>query len=522
MARPLADTTKWVLDRLDRPVRKPRSRRGVALLLALVTITVLSATVVEFLYQTRVNFALAANERDQLKAYHLARSAVNLSRLLLSFQYALADESRETEDDMGRLIGRAMRRSNFQIYQYIDLLMGPFNSGRIESPIGGINLSDTGVEGFGDFTGEMAVDVVPEDGRINVNVFASAKLDQDALSQMCAMLLDAQHDELFERKDENGVLLDRATVLGRIVDYLDYDEQAVVIGEGCTVTGNAGDEMGPYETFGSKRQIEPPNRAITHVNELRKVAGIDDVFMEAFADQLTVYPVGKPNINVAQAPVFYAILCRNVQLPGQSGTTGLDLCARDPGIALQVLWFSMALDGLRAFFENPMSVLLAYVGSTESKLLPSAKKGQPVAFLSVSQFPNYIKDFQASAPLMAQFIQYSPLYQQLAVLNPAMMIDPLAPQFPAWTVEFDKGGLMKSVSVETPKIYRIYATGQYGTTEATIEAVIDFDKTVRRLPDEKQLEAQESDPERLKELKAAVKDTRAAMPKGRWMYWREY
>lgn len=46
---------------------------------------------------------------------------------------------------MGRLIGRAMRRSNFQMYQYIDLLMGPFNSGKIESPIGGISLDETGV-----------------------------------------------------------------------------------------------------------------------------------------------------------------------------------------------------------------------------------------------------------------------------------------------------------------------------------------------------------------------------------------
>jgi general secretion pathway protein K len=519
--------TRWTLEVTDRPVKTPDARRprGVALLLSLVTIAILSAAVVEFSYQNRVNLALASNERDQLKAYFLARSAVNISKLLLSFQFALSSEARETEDDMGRLIGRAMRRSNFQMYQYIDLLMGPFNSGQIESPIGGISLNETGVEGFGDFTGEMNVKVVPEEGRFDVNSFAKAKLDEDDLSQMCVMLLDSQYDDLFERKDDNGELLDRATILQRIIDHVDANEESVVLGNDCTVRGSSGDEMRPYDgDIGTRRKNRPPNRKVTHLQELYKVPGIGEDFMAAFEDQLTVYPVGKPNVNVAQAPVFYSVLCRHVRVQNQNNDEGtaLDLCARDPSVGMQVFWFALALDGVRAFFENPLSVLLAYVGSTESKLLPSAKKGQPVAFLSVSQFPNYVKDFQNSPPLMAQFVQYSPLYQQMALTNPKMVIDPLNPQFPAWTVDFDKSGLMKSVTVSTPKIYRIYATGQYGTTETTIEAVIDFDKTIRRLPDEDQLEVEATDDERFNELREALKEQRKSMPKGRWLYWREY
>lgn len=518
----LADITKRTLDRLDRPVAAPRNERGVALLLSLITITILTAATVEFAYQNRVNLALASNERDQLKAYFLARSAVNISKLLLSFQFALSDESKATEDDMGRLIGRAMRRSNFQMYQYIDLMMGPFNSGKIESPIGGISLADTGVEGFGDFTGEMDVKVVPEEGRFDINAFAKTPLDEGDLHQMCAMLLDSQYDWIFEQKDADGVLLDRATVLQRIIDYVDPDEQAIVLRDDCTVEGSAGDEVTPYDKLDDTGRIRPPNRKITHLDELYKVAGVTPEFMDAFAGQLTVYPVGKPNLNVAQAPVYYSILCRNVELENNANNNVIDLCMRDPTVGSQVLYFALALDGVRAFFENPLSVLLAYVGTTESKLLPSAKKGQPVAFLSVSQFPNYVNDFRNSPVLMAQFIQYSPLYQQVVAANPAMMIDPLAPKFPPWTVNFEKAGLMKSVSVSTPKIYRIHATGKYGTTESTIEAVIDYDKTVRRLPDEKELEALGTDEEQLEELKAELETRRQEMPRGRWMYWREH
>ena len=517
----LAKATFKTLNALDRPAPPPtkmaKKPRGIALLISLLTITLVSASVIEFSYSNRVNMALGANERDQLKAYFLAKSAVNITKLLLSFQFALQSESRETEDDMGRLIGRAMRRSNFQIYQYVDLLLGPFNSGKIESPVGGINLSQTGVEGFGDFTGEMTARAVPEEGRFDINVFAKAAIDEGDLSQFCAMILDEQYNDLFELNDENGEILDRARVMQYIIDYMDLDKEGITLSQACSIEDQGGDEMRPYL---DDRRRKPRNAKLTHPAELFQVHGIGDPFMRAFEEQLTVYNVGKPNINVAQAPVFYSVLCRSVQLEGASNA--LDACALNPQIGLQVMWMAMALDGIRAFFENPLSVLLAYVGSSESKLMPSAKKGQPVAFLSVSQLPAYIEDLKNDPLLMAQFLPYSPMYQALAVTNPAFAIDPTAPTLPPWTVTFEKAKLMRSVTTASPKIYRIYATGRYGSTETTIETVLDFNKTIRRLPSEDAIEEEESDPDVLKELKAARREQLKEIPKGRVLFWREY
>lgn len=520
----MARATYGVLEALDRPVRSQRRRkpRGVALLIVLVTIVLMSASVVEFSYTNRVNLALASNDRDQLKAYFLARSAVNISKLLLSFQFALQDESRETDDDMGRLIGRAMRRSNFQIYQYVDLFMGPFNSGKLESPVGGINLSETGVRGFGDFTGEMGSRVVPEEGRVDINQFAKNEIDESDLAQLCAMVIDERYDPIFEQKDELGDLLDRAAVLQFIIDFVDLDQESIQLGDDCTIRNRGGDEQRPYNRAESR--IEPRNGKLTHVAELYQVHGVTPEFMNAFEDQLTVYPVGKPNLNVAQAPVFYSVLCQNVMMAGQSDSSGsvIGLCSANPAVGMQVLLFAMALDGIRAFFESPLSVLLAYVGGTESKLLPSAKKGQPVGFLSVSQLPAYLDDLKQNPQLMAQFLAYSPMYQQLSMNNPEFAFDPISPQFPAWTIEFNRAGLMKSVTTASPKIYRVFASGRYGSTETTIEFVVDFNRTVRRLPSERQLEDQETDPDALKELKEARREQLKELPKGRIMYWREY
>src|SRR5439155_205842 len=52
-----------------------RSRRGVALILVLTTIAILTSVAVDFGYQSRVNLRLTENARDELRAYYLARSA---------------------------------------------------------------------------------------------------------------------------------------------------------------------------------------------------------------------------------------------------------------------------------------------------------------------------------------------------------------------------------------------------------------------------------------------------------------
>ncbi|HZR08779.1 MAG TPA: hypothetical protein VFA79_09380, partial [Myxococcales bacterium] len=64
----------------------PVENRGVALILVLVTIAILTSIGVDFSYSSRVSLKLAENLRDETRAEYLARSAINLSRLLLHFQ----------------------------------------------------------------------------------------------------------------------------------------------------------------------------------------------------------------------------------------------------------------------------------------------------------------------------------------------------------------------------------------------------------------------------------------------------
>src|SRR3954454_17934480 len=68
--------------------KKPlsRSERGVAMLVVLTWLALMISLISEFTYGTTVDSAQAANARDELRAHYLARSSVNLSRMLIKIQ----------------------------------------------------------------------------------------------------------------------------------------------------------------------------------------------------------------------------------------------------------------------------------------------------------------------------------------------------------------------------------------------------------------------------------------------------
>src|SRR5258708_34816418 len=70
---------------LDKKGRAARER-GVTMMIVIVAIAILTAVATEFAYNSRVDLQLATNQRDEVRAYFLARSGIGLSRLLLRFQ----------------------------------------------------------------------------------------------------------------------------------------------------------------------------------------------------------------------------------------------------------------------------------------------------------------------------------------------------------------------------------------------------------------------------------------------------
>src|SRR4029078_7549102 len=75
--------------RLMQPATK---QQGIALVIVASTVAVLAAVMGEFAYNSRVDLEAAANGRDQLRAEYLARSGIQLTRLLIKVQQSVLDQ----------------------------------------------------------------------------------------------------------------------------------------------------------------------------------------------------------------------------------------------------------------------------------------------------------------------------------------------------------------------------------------------------------------------------------------------
>ena len=61
-----------------------RRQRGIAIIMVLGALTVMAVMIAELQFDTSANVAAATADRDSVQAEYMARSAVNLSRLLIA------------------------------------------------------------------------------------------------------------------------------------------------------------------------------------------------------------------------------------------------------------------------------------------------------------------------------------------------------------------------------------------------------------------------------------------------------
>ena len=481
LRRALARVGRVTLDVVSRPavpgVDARFPRKGVALLMVLTYLAMMSALVVTNFFNSQVTLSIASNHRDELKAYYKARSAMNLSRLILSFQYDLEKDPE---------LAKAMRNSRFQVYQITDLLLEPFKSGAItlegengESVVY-YDLQGGGTNGLGDDSGNYQVQVVPEEGRININRLGDGANNKIAIFDLCMLFMSPQYDAIFdERNDETGVKAERIEVISAIIDWIDDDNDRTLINDKCEIEGGSGDEDGRYNRGGvgpNKRDYKNKNGAFTTLDELFLVHGVTDDFMDAFRDSLTIYPVDKINVNIATARVFYALLCNAVDIESLA-STGFSVnegswACNIPQIGSAVLLLAIGLEGYQQFVNSPLLLLSYYLQGNPEVIPGITPRGTVVPFRAAIEFKKVLQALQLDALQISRFIQYSPTaYQMLPDMQLPEAILPLVPQ-----VKFNINKLTKNITAEGPKIFRITAIGEYAGTQKSLEAVVEISR----------------------------------------------
>ncbi len=162
---------------------------------------------------------------------------------------------------------------------------------------------------FGDFGGHFSAHITDEDQKINVQrlEYSLGGGPQATFVQLHSMIDSPKYDFIFDEEDANHDQVDRNDVITAIKDYIDADQQqsqldptvlnATTALSTSLFTPGFGDENGPYMRY--KRPYKAKNAKLDTLEELHMVYGINDAFMAAFKDRLTVWPDvnGKLNIN---------------------------------------------------------------------------------------------------------------------------------------------------------------------------------------------------------------------------------
>lgn len=289
--------------------RTRRERRGIALIMVLLAITLVTSVVVQFSYDAHVDYSLAANEADEVRAYYLARSGVNLYKLILTADQKIASNA-QVKQAM-----QSVGMGGFELWRLIPMIdtamlrsvSDPEVPDEVKEQLserfGGIAFEALGKEGgFLDFQGDIHAEIEDEERKINLNNIADQRTDSPLDSPigraLYGMSADQRWDYVFDGYNALGERkLTREEVITNIIDWVDPNQEAV---------GSGGAEDNHYT--GYEERYTAKNAKFDTLAELAMVRGVDDDFLQAFGKRLTVYSNGKVNVNTADAEMIAALI----------------------------------------------------------------------------------------------------------------------------------------------------------------------------------------------------------------------
>ena len=264
-----------------------RTQRGIALVMVLIAIAITLVISNQFGTTTSIDMIAAANYRDQMRSQFLARSASNLSELVIRLQQRI--------DNVKELRGMV------QITDFADQVLLAFCGGA-EEVQAAVGFSPSDAKGLGADIGTCGIvgQITTEDDKININCSNGNEATAATLkSALDALMFFPAYDGVFEEADAEGWRRDRALQVSSIIDYVDSNGQRVR-------------ERGTTEDYGYeslKDQYKAKNNYIDTVSELKLARGVDDRFWNLFGAAFTVYGGCKTNLSaLSNSQLIAAIL----------------------------------------------------------------------------------------------------------------------------------------------------------------------------------------------------------------------
>lgn len=372
-----------------RRLRRRRRERGIALVMVMGAIAILTVMLAEFQDETSAELAAATAQRDGVQAEYMARSALNLSRLLIA-----------SEPTMRKAIAplfMLMKKTPPQLplWEFSDRLLGAFNdqesSGDFSRTIG-VDIAQG--KNLGMPNGRWELSIVDEDAKLNMNLGAANEIAHIRLAkEIMGLIAPMQYDAMFQQSDSTGQFADRFQTCQAIIDWADIDEQ----GFNCdlrqiTAASSAGIEDNWYSLL--PRPYRRKNAPYDSLEELHMVRGVNEDFWATFIDPspedpkkrvVTVWGQGAVNVNTANAQTLLAVVCS-----GALPTTPICIDPLQASKFLTGVTMARGITMGAPLFGSPKDFVAMLSGQGQLGPLLAGLGMQPVQFQSPAEFQKQI------------------------------------------------------------------------------------------------------------------------------------
>ena len=269
-----------------------QNKKGMAMLLVLTSVVILSLIIVELNYNTRISSAIAGNYRDETAAYYLARSSVNVALLRIG----LANKAKSFEIGGFKVPSEVISMIITVPFIFPPPLELLAMTGNAENADLGVKetvekiKTDTNIASVGYFDHNIS----SMDTALNINAITLSENSISAFKEQMKSYYSAKvlKDESFAHR---WPIEKYDRLLNNIIDWIDTD----------TSSRNGGDEDTVYQ------RKDPPYRArdyfIPTINELHMVDEMDDEMFDFISPMLSIFSSGAINMNKVTAAMWKSI-----------------------------------------------------------------------------------------------------------------------------------------------------------------------------------------------------------------------
>lgn len=315
------------------PVRRGKGApHGIALLVVMLSLALMSAVVTDLGANEMIRYRLASNDRDALKAQALAESSTNLARLLLAMQAAVQPmitqlassgiplpahtfwdlvpldsellkglTSGELQSSLGLDVSKSLEERKAKLEEAREEKRSSFDA---EKEGAGKEPFEAPEGGFGFFDGTFKAEIADEEHKAATLRGWATAIGSDACFSKSQRLFDVlqpeRYDFLFEDRDAQGNRTDRYELVANLYDWID-ENQEITDGRADKTQWCRGTTGSEDSVYSSGYKVEPKNAYFDSPGELRLVRGMTEAHLRAFLDKMSVYGEGK--INILSAPL---------------------------------------------------------------------------------------------------------------------------------------------------------------------------------------------------------------------------